>query len=98
MPGDRLVQPVEAGPLVTTIRAAHALIAELAEPAPAAPLNGSLQVTALVLDRLLAGADAQVKGNRSRMAHGCAPSLAAKRTGSGAGFRRARRTKVRPNA
>jgi hypothetical protein len=51
-PGDRLVQPIECGPLVASVGAADAVVAELGDHAPAAPLDRRFQVAPLVLDRL----------------------------------------------
>src|SRR5438046_9298638 len=69
MAHDGAAQLIEAGPLVAPIGAADSFIAELGDHAPAAPLNRSLQVAPLVLDRLLAGADAEIEGDGLRLAH-----------------------------
>src|SRR5439155_22233535 len=68
-PRDRPVQAIESRLLVAPIRTAHFLVAKLSHDAPVAPLNRSLQVAPLVLDRLLAGADPMIEVNRLRLAH-----------------------------
>jgi len=65
MPGDRLVQRIEAGPLVAPVRPADPLIAELGDHAPAAPLACFGKRLALVFDGLIVCADAQIKGSGS---------------------------------
>src|SRR5271170_421929 len=51
----RLTQAIEAGALVTTLRARHAFGAELSHDAPALLLGNRQKLAALVLDGLVAG-------------------------------------------
>src|SRR5215472_814546 len=62
-PGDGLMEPIKAGPLLATLVAADTGILECLDDAPAARLAGRCQCLALVLEGLIVGADPEIEAD-----------------------------------